>query len=147
MFHYETDYITSFIAKIGTSGSSYIFSTHCNMNDTIYCCSAQGNKASIGHRHICCFHWRHDTQQNDIQQNDTQHKVLYWDTQHKWHSAIMLSVVMLGVVMLSYVMLRVLIYLLQYWMSYAECHCWMSYAECHMLNVICCMSLFWVPLW
>jgi hypothetical protein len=27
MFHYETD-ITSFMAKIGTSGSSYIFSTH-----------------------------------------------------------------------------------------------------------------------
>jgi hypothetical protein len=33
--------------------------------------------------YVNCFHWRHDTQQNDIQRNNTQHKGLICDTQHK----------------------------------------------------------------
>ncbi len=76
-------------------------------------------------------------QQNDTQHNDSQHKVLICDTQHKWYSAyktlsiknshnadchvlfivvlngiilsvVMLSVLMLGVVTLSVVMLSVI---------------------------------------
>ncbi len=48
---------------------------------------------------------------NDIQHNDTQHKGLICDTQHKWHSALMtLSIITLCIEC-----------------NYAECR----YAECH----------------
>ncbi len=30
---------------------------------------------------------RHDAQHNDIQNNDTQHKGIIYDTKHKWNSA------------------------------------------------------------
>ncbi len=65
--------------------------------------------------------WCHDTQHNGIHHNDTQHKGIICDTQHKWHSswqynAIMqslrafvkydlksLNVILLNVIMLSVV--------------------------------------------
>jgi hypothetical protein len=46
------------------------------------CCETK--TLSRGDLQVCnVFIWRHDTQHNDIQQNDTQHKVLICDTQHK----------------------------------------------------------------
>ncbi len=63
---------------------------------------------------LCWAGRRHDTQDNDTQQNNIQHKGLICETQHDWQSGqidalfdIRLSVVMLNVVMLNVVMLNV----------------------------------------
>jgi hypothetical protein len=72
---------------------------------------------------------RHDTQHNDFQYNDTQHKGFICDTQLKWQSALqqrsaitisvtfyfvtMLNGIMLGVFMLNVVMLSIMVPLYQ----------------------------------
>ncbi len=60
--------------------------------------------------------WCHDTQLNDIQHNDTNHKGLKCDIQHN-NTATMLSVITLSVEFLYY---------------YGEC----LYAECFLLSII-----------
>jgi hypothetical protein len=60
--------------------------------------------------HLLQFEGRYDTQQNDIEHNDTQHKGLIWDTQNN-KTVIMLSVVFFK----------------------AECH----YAKCRIFLLLC----------
>jgi hypothetical protein len=52
------------------------------------CQTAIGQKSHT----LWCTEGSHNTQHNDIQHNETQHKGLIHKTQHKQHSAMMLSV-------------------------------------------------------
>ncbi len=86
--------------------------------------------------------WRHATQHDDIQLNDTQHNGLICDTQH--NNALPLSWVSLcWVSHFIFVMMNVIMLMSLCWCHYADVIMLMSLCWCHYGDVIMLMSLCW----